>query len=147
MRPLALAAGLLVAEDRHAQAIDALADAVAGDLPWDGDFLSRLATGRPAIPGLAEAIAAGIATHGDPSPALIAAHDLDSAELGIVVDALLAWAAGQPIVPSPAGPGLVRESREGVDHAGLSALVDRVPSPARRTALDAVEPLVRSTDP
>jgi len=140
------AAGLLVAEDRHADALDALADAVAADLPWDADFLSRLASGRPPIPGLSAAIVAGIDRHDDPGPALAAAADLDREELEPVGDALLAWASAQPVATTPAGKGLVKESRDGVDHRALRLLVERAPSPERLTTLEAIEPVVRGRE-
>ena len=124
-----------------------LTEAIRRDLPWDGDFLSRLAAGRPVVPGLAEAIAEGVHTHGDPGPALMAASDLSSDGLAVVVDALLAWAAEQPTDTTPAGKGLVREARVGVDDAALRSLVERVATPAREAALEALEPVVLSAEP
>jgi len=136
------AAGLLVLEGRHEPNLAQLEAAVIRELPWDAGFVARLAAGRPRLPGLGAAMAQQIEAHGDPEPALSAAHDLDDDALAPVVDALLRYAASQPTVQKPAGPGLVRTQREGIDTDALGRLVDRVSTPERRQQLAAVEPVV-----
>lgn len=136
------AAGLLVLESRHAPVLDRIDAALARDLPWDADFVARLAAGRPALPSLGAALAAGVARHDDPAPALAAAHELPDDALGPVVDAVLALAARRPEVRRPAGPGLERVAREGVDIDRITPLVARVATPEREAALEAVQPVV-----
>jgi hypothetical protein len=138
------AAGLLVLEGRHGEVAEAIERALEHELPWDPDFVARLAAGRPPLRGLGPAIARQVAATDDPSPALAAAADLDDDAVGPVVDALLAHAAAQPTVRKPAGRGLVRIERDGVDPHRLAALVQRSPTDARQQALAELEPVVTS---
>lgn len=140
------AAGLLVLEGLHADHLDTIDAALARELPWDADFVARLAAGRPRLPRLGAAIARAVRDHDDPAPALAAAHDLDDDALGPVVDAVLALAARRPEVRRPAGPGLERIRREGIDTDRLEPLVARVATPDREAALDRVRPVVRGVE-
>ncbi len=138
------AAGLLVLESHHEPVLDVLSAAVARELPWDADFVARLAAGRPAIPGLADAIARELdADPSDADPAYAGADALPERELPVVVEALLRHAEAQPTVRSSAGPGLERLARDGVDDRRLLALAERLADEAQLGRATALAPLIR----
>jgi len=138
------AAGLLVLESRHEPVMDALADALGRELPWDPDFVARLAAGRPVPSGLIDAIVRALADHPDDAePAYAGADALPDDALPPVVDALLSHAESRPTSASPAGPGLERIARDGVDDRRLLALAKRGGSEAQVAAAEELAPLVR----
>ncbi len=137
-------AGMLVLEGRHEPVLDVLAAALTRELPWDPDFVARLAAGRPVPVGLVEAIARKLAEEPEePEPAYAAADALPDASLGPVVAALIAHAEGRPTLTSPAGPGLERLHREGVDDRRLATLAQRSGVDAHISAAEDLVPLVR----
>lgn len=138
------AAGLLVLESRHEPVMEALAAALGRELPWDPDFVARLAAGRPVPSGLVDAIVRELEVHPDDAePAYAGADALPDEALPPVVDALLAHAESRPISSSPAGPGLERMARDGVDDRRLLALAKRGGSETQVAAAEELAPLVR----
>jgi hypothetical protein len=137
------AAGLLVSGNRHVPILGLLEAAVATDLPWDADFLARIAAGDPPVPGLAAAIAHGLAHHDDNEPALAVVEALPAADFAIVVEALLGHAARRPTTTGPAGPGVERVFHEGVDDQRLLALAKRTGDAALIAQAVALEAIVR----
>jgi hypothetical protein len=110
---------LLVGAQRHAPILDRIDPRSA---PWSEAALTALAEADPPVPGLAEALLDHL--RADPSDVASAAEALirlgaGSAATDLVLDA----AARAPERTAPAGRGLVRVFREGVDLEGLEPLV------------------------
>ena len=147
------AARLLVDARAHGPVVGSLAALLAERdperfVPWDAGLLEALAKADPEIPGLGDALLAGLqmapAGIEDAVPALLA---LSHATCRRAVEAVLAAAEAAPWETTPVGPATVREGPRDLDVSVLAPLLDRLGDPELVRRQDPLVPVIHAARP